>query len=210
MAPVNGRGFISRSLSYYARSQGRRSDSQYTPIGGGKKGRELSQKHYLYLLQNAFREIYRVLRPEGIPVLMFNHRDTKIWDLVILSLLTAGLYPTTSFPVGTEMKASLYQQKKRAIQSTFLITCRKRLENAPIGQYPQVLTELQEGIAEHLHALWSAGLRQGDLLASVIGPAVGIFGRYSRIVDHNGREMLPDVLLAEARRIIRQLAPQYL
>jgi len=179
-------------------------------FGGGKKGIELSQKHYLYLLQNAFREIYRVLRPEGIAVLMFNHRDTKIWDLVILSLLSAGLYPTTSFPVGIEMKASLHQQRKRAIQSTFLITCRKRLENAPIGQYPQVLTEIQEEIAERLYALWRAGLRRGDLLASVIGPAVGIFGRYSKILGHNGQEVPLDVLLTHARRIIRQLAPQYL
>jgi adenine-specific DNA methylase len=179
-------------------------------FGGGKKGIELSQKHYLSLLQNAFREIYRVLRPEGIAVLMFNHRDTKIWDRVILLLLSAGLYPTTSFPVDTEMKASLHQRGKRAIQSTFLIACRKRLENAPLGKYPEILTEMQEGIAERLYTLWRAGLRRGDLLASVIGPAVGIFGRYSKILDRDGQEVPVDVLLTHARRIIRQLAPQYL
>jgi adenine-specific DNA methylase len=179
-------------------------------FGGGKKGRELSHRHYLSLLQNAFREIYRVLRPEGIAILMFNHRDTKIWDRVILSLLSAGLYPTTSFPVDTEMKASLHQQRRQAIQSTFLIACRKRLENAPIGQYPEILIEMQEGIAERLHALWRAGLRRGDLLASVIGPAVGIFGRYSKILDRDGQEVPVDVLLTHARRIIRQLASRYL
>jgi putative DNA methylase len=175
-------------------------------FGGGKKGLEISQKHYQYLLRKSFEEIYRVLRPEGMAVVMFTHRSTEAWERLILSLLAAGLYPTASLPVHTEMEASTHQWGKGAIQSTILMGCRRRPENAPIGWYHQVLTELREGIPQRLSEFWQAGIRGADFFISAIGPAVGIFGKYSKVMHPDGREVDVEDLLEECRRIVTHFA----
>jgi putative DNA methylase len=77
-------------------------------FGGGKKGEQIAQAHYQRLMQKSFEEIYRVLKPEGMAVVMFTHRSTEAWERLIQSLLDAGLYPTASFPVHTEMESSTH------------------------------------------------------------------------------------------------------
>jgi putative DNA methylase len=175
-------------------------------FGGGKKGLEISQKHYQYLLRKSFEEIYRVLRPEGMAVVMFTHRSTEAWERLILSLLEAGLYPTASWPVHTEMEASTHQRGKGAIQSTILMGCRRRPENAPVGWYRQVLKELRAGIAERLEEFWKAGIRGADFFISAIGPAVGIVGKYSKVMHPDGREVKVEDLLDESRKIVTHFA----
>ncbi|MFA0735812.1 MAG: hypothetical protein OGMRLDGQ_002312, partial [Candidatus Fervidibacter sp.] len=113
-------------------------------FGGGKKGEQIAQAHYQRLMQKSFEEIYRVLKPEGMAVVMFTHRSTEAWERLIQSLLDAGLYPTASFPVHTEMESSTHQRGKGAIQSTILMACRRRPENAPIGWYAQVRAEMEQ------------------------------------------------------------------
>jgi putative DNA methylase len=175
-------------------------------FGGGKKGLEISQKHYQYLLRKSFEEIYRVLRPEGMAVVMFTHRSTEAWERLILSLLEAGLYPTASWPVHTEFEGSTHQVGKGSVQSTILMGCRRRPENAPIGWYHQVLTELREGIPQRLSEFWQAGIRGADFFISAIGPAVGIFGKYSKVMHPDGREVDVEDLLEECRRIVTHFA----
>jgi adenine-specific DNA methylase len=82
-------------------------------FGGKKQGEQIAQRHYQRLMQQSFEEIYRVLKPDGMAVVMFTHRSTEAWESLIQSLLDAGLYPTASFPVHTEMEASTHQAGQR-------------------------------------------------------------------------------------------------
>ncbi|WP_448601276.1 DUF1156 domain-containing protein, partial [Thermoflexus hugenholtzii] len=179
-------------------------------FGGGKKGEQIAQAHYQRLMQKSFEEIYRVLKPEGMAVVMFTHRSTEAWERLIQSLLDAGLYPTASFPVHTEMEASTHQRGKGAIQSTILMACRRRPENAPIGWYAQVRAELERVIPERLSEFWKAGIRGADFFISAIGPAVGVFGRYRKVMRPDGREVAVGDLLDEARSIVTAFALEQL
>jgi adenine-specific DNA methylase len=58
------------------------------------------------------------------------------------------------------MEASTHQRGKGAIQSTILMACRRRPENAPIGWYAQVRAELERIIPERLSEFWRAGIRR--------------------------------------------------
>jgi adenine-specific DNA methylase len=179
-------------------------------FGGRKRGEEIAQKHYERLMQASFAEIYRVLKPGGMAVVMFTHRSTAAWESLIQSLLDAGLYPTVSFPVHTEMEASTHQRGKGAIQSTILMACRRRPEDAPIGWYDRVRTELEEAIPERLAEFWRAGIRGADFFISAIGPAVGVFGKYRRVMRPDGREVSVSDLLDQARAIVTAFALEQL
>jgi adenine-specific DNA methylase len=175
-------------------------------FGGGKKGEQIAQAHYQRLMQKSFEEIYRVLKPEGMAVVMFTHRSTEAWERLIQSLLDAGLYPTASFPVHTEMEASTHQRGKGAIKSTILMACRRRPENAPIGWYAQVRAELERVIPERLSEFWRAGIRGADFFISAIGPSVGVFGRFRKVMRPDGREVSVGDLLDEVRTIVTAFA----
>jgi putative DNA methylase len=171
-------------------------------FGGGKRGEQIAQAHYQRLMQEAFAEIYRVLKPEGMAVVMFTHRSTKAWESLIQALLDAGLYPTASFPVHTEFEGSTHQTGKGAIQSTILMACRRRPENAGVGWYARVREELEEVIRERLSKFWEAGIRGADFFISAIGPAVGVFGRYRKVMRPDGQEITVENLLDEVRTIV--------
>jgi len=175
-------------------------------FGGGKKGEQIAQAHYQRLMQKSFEEIYRVLKPEGMAVVMFTHRSTEAWERLIQSLLDAGLYPTASFPVHTEMEASTHQRGKGAIRSTILMACRRRPENAPIGWYAQVRAEMEQVIPQRLKEFWDAGIRGADFFISAIGPSVGVFGRFRKVMHPDGREVSIGELLDEVRTIVTNFA----
>jgi adenine-specific DNA methylase len=175
-------------------------------FGGGKKGEQIAQAHYQRLMQKSFAEIHRVLKPDGMAVVMFTHRSTEAWERLIQSLLDAGLYPTASFPVHTEMEASTHQRGKGAIQSTILMACRRRPENAPVGWYGPVRAELERVIPERLAEFWKAGIRGADFFVSAIGPAVGVFGRFCKVLRPDGREVGVGDLLNEVRTIVTDFA----
>ncbi len=179
-------------------------------FGGGKKGEAVARSHYQRLMQKSFAEIYRVLQPEGMAVVMFTHRSTEAWERLMLSLLEAGLYPTASWPVHTEMEASTHQRGKGAIQSTILMACRRRPENAGVGWYAQVRDDLERVIRERLEAFWRAGIRGADFFVSAIGPAVGVFGKYRKVMHPDGREVTVSDLLDEARSLVTRFALEQL
>jgi putative DNA methylase len=175
-------------------------------FGGKKQGEQIAQRHYQRLMQKSFEEIYRVLKPDGMAVVMFTHRSTEAWESLIQSLLDAGLYPTASFPVHTEMEASTHQRGKGAIQSTILMACRRRPEQASVGWYAQVRASLEQVVRERLQAFWKAGIRGADFFISAIGPAVGVFGKYRKVMRPDGTTITVGQLLEETRGIVSAFA----
>ncbi|MER3398920.1 MAG: hypothetical protein C4316_10435 [Chloroflexota bacterium] len=174
-------------------------------FGGGKQGEAVARRHYERLMGEAFREMHRVLKPEGIALVMFTHRSTAAWESLIRSLLSAGLYPTASWAVHTEMETSTHQRGKGAVRSTILMACRKRQQNG-IGWDHQIRDELQRVVRERLEHFWQAGLRGADFFISAIGPAVGVFGRYERVLRPDGREVDVGDLLDEVRALAADYA----
>ncbi|GFP22335.1 hypothetical protein HKBW3S06_01562, partial [Candidatus Hakubella thermalkaliphila] len=66
------------------------------------------------MITKAFKECYRVLKPESIACIVFAHKSTEAWETIINALLNSGLYLTASWPVHTEMKARLRASESAA------------------------------------------------------------------------------------------------
>ena len=174
-------------------------------FGGGKKGEEIARRHYERLMGEAFGEIRRVLKPDGVAVVMFTHRSTAAWEALIRSLLSAGLYPTASWAVHTELEGSTHQVEKGAVRSTILMACRKRAQSG-VGWYHQIRDELHRVVRERLAYFWEMGLRGADFFISAIGPAVGVFGRYEAVRRPDGSEVSVAELLDEVRTLAADFA----
>ncbi|MGC8753400.1 MAG: DUF1156 domain-containing protein, partial [Fervidicoccaceae archaeon] len=63
--------------------------------GSSQKAKEFFES----MLKKAFKEIYRVLKPNGIAVIVYTHKSTAGWETMINSLLESGLVITASWPI---------------------------------------------------------------------------------------------------------------
>jgi adenine-specific DNA methylase len=157
------------------------------------------------MLTQAFREIRRVLKPNGIAVIVFAHKTAAAWETIINALLEAGLYMTASWPVHTEMGSRLRAHESAALASSIYMVCRKRTSEE-VGEYSQVKEELERVLPERLAELWRQGIQGADFSMAAIGPAVEVFGRFQRVERLSGEAVSVGELLDLARRITSEFA----
>jgi putative DNA methylase len=96
----------------------------------GRDAREQATRDYMLKMRRAFREMRRVVKPEGAMVVMFTHREADMWNALGLALLETGWELGASWPVHTESEHSLHQARKNAARSTILLFCRPRPESS--------------------------------------------------------------------------------
>jgi len=170
-----------------------------------QNGREAARAFFEQRLTQAFREIHRVLKPDGIAVIVFAHKTTEAWETVINALLEAGLYMTASWPIHTEMKTRLNAQETASLASSIYMVCRKRT-TSEVGEYPTVRKEIEARVREKLAQFWAEGIRGADFFMSAIGPAVEAFGKYARVEKLSGEPVSVAELLEYVRKVVSEFA----
>jgi putative DNA methylase len=160
---------------------------------------------YESALTRAFSEIHRVLKPDGIAVIVFAHKTTEAWETVINALLDAGLYMTASWPIHTEMQARLRAQESAALASSIYMVCRK-CTTSEVGEYPKVRKEIEARVRAKLVQFWDEGIRGADFFMSAIGPAVEAFGKYARVEKLSGEPVTVAELLEYVRKVVSEFA----
>jgi len=168
-------------------------------------GMETAKRRFEEMLTQAFREMRRVLKPQGIAVIVFAHKTTEAWEAVINALLEAGLYMTASWPIHTEMQARLRAQGTASFASSIYMVCRKRTSDE-VGEHPKVRQEIEARVRERLAHFWDEGIRGADFFMSAIGPAVEAFGRYARVEKLSGEPVEVPELLRYVRQVVTEFA----
>jgi putative DNA methylase len=166
---------------------------------------EKTKEWFEEMLTKAFSEIRRVLRPDGVAVIVFAYPRTDAWEAVINAILNAGLYMTASWPIHTEMQARLRAQESAALASSIYMVCRKRTTNE-VGEYPKVRREIEERVRQKLTQFWDEGIRGADFFMSAIGPAVEAFGKYLRVEKLSGEPVTVAELLEYVRKVVSEFA----
>jgi putative DNA methylase len=168
-------------------------------------GDAVAKAFYEREMTRAFAEARRVLHPDGIFTVVFAHKSTAAWETLINSLLEAGLVVTASWPLHTEMRTRLRAQESAALASSIFIVCRVRATKTD-GYFDDVREELASTIRERLDFFWKQGIRGADFFISAIGPAVSVFGRYSKVYRLDGAEVGVDVLLDLVQALVAEYA----
>lgn len=169
--------------------------------GGSKKAKQFFEN----MITKAFKEIYRVLKPEGIACIVFAHKSTDAWETIIKALLNSGLYLTASWPIHTEMRARLTAKETASLASSIYMVCRKRTENKT-AYFSEIKPQIEARIKEKLNQFWNEGISGSDFFISAIGPAVEIFGQYSRVEKLSGEEVSVKELLDYIRKVVSEFA----
>lgn len=174
----------------------------YSHKEGGFEG---GKKFFEDMIAKAFREICRVLKPEGIAVIVFAHKSTDAWETIINALLNSGLYLTASWPINTEMKARLRAKESAAMASSIYMVCRKRTESKT-AYFNEIKPQIEARIKEKLDQFWNEGIGGSDFFISAIGPAMEVFGKYESVEKLSGEKVTAAELLEFVRKSVSEYA----
>ncbi len=137
----------------------------------------------------AFAEGRRVLSEDGIGSVVFAHKTTEGWEALLSGLIRGGWTVTGSWPIATERTSRLRARDSAALATSVHLICRPRPENAPVGDWADVLRELPVQVGDWMERLQDEGIRGADLVFACVGPALEIFSRYSAVETAEGREV---------------------
>ena len=169
--------------------------------GSYEKGKEFFEK----TLTQAFSEFCRVLKDNGIAVIVFAHKTTAAWETIINALLNSGLYLSASWPLHTEMKVRLNAQETASLASSIYMVCRKRT-TSEAAYFSEIKQELEERIRQKLDQFWNEGIGGSDFFIAAIGPALEVFGRYARVETYAGEPVSARDLLELIRKTVSEYA----
>jgi adenine-specific DNA methylase len=160
-----------------------------------------SKEFFEKMLKNSFKEINRVLKPNGIAIIVYAHKTTEGWETVINSLIDSGLTVTASWPLSTERKSRQRAQNSAALRSSIYIVARK-FEKKDIGWYSEIKDEIRNYIPKKLDKLWEEGISGADFFIAAIGSAIEVFGKYKKVMDNKGNEIRAKSLLSFVRSVV--------
>jgi len=171
----------------------------------GEGGFEEGKRRFEALLLQSFREIHRVLKPDGIAVIVYAHKSTSGWETLVDSLLDSGLVVTGAWPINTEMQARLNAKETASLASSIYIVARK-MEREKVGFYNAVREDLKTHLDRKLDRLWEEGISGADFFISAIGSAIEVFGKYEQVMDYEGTIVRADRLLEDVRKVATDYA----
>lgn len=138
-------------------------------------------------MSRAFEEGRRVLKEDGIGCVVFAHKTTEGWEALLSGMIKGGWLITCSWPIATERYSRVRARNSAALATSVHLICRPRPDNAPVGEWNNVLQELPKRVGDWMDRLHAEGIRGADLVFACIGPSLELYSRYCRVETADGR-----------------------
>ena len=173
-------------------------------------GRAKDRTFFQDTMATAFADGKRVVKEGGIGAVVFAHQTTEGWEALLSGMIRGGWIITASWPVATEQSYRLRARESAALATSVHLVCRPRQEDAPVGEWAEVLRQLPPRVGDWMQRLQREGIRGADLVFACIGPALEIYSRYSEVETPEGRrvelsEYLERVWEVVAREALEQI-----
>lgn len=165
--------------------------------GSVEKARDFFEDGMLHTCQ----QIYQYAR-EDVPVTIYyaykqsdsdtNGSETRTastgWETMLSAIIQAGFTITGTWPMHTERETGL-KAHVNALASSIVLVCRKRPEDAPMVTRRNFIAELKRELRPALQKLQRSNIAPVDLAQSAIGPGMGVYSKYSQVLESDGTPM---------------------
>ncbi|MCA1706628.1 MAG: DUF1156 domain-containing protein, partial [Actinobacteria bacterium] len=111
------------------------------------------------------------------------------WETMLEGLLGAGFVVNGTWPMRTEQGGGLRELGRGALASSVVLVCRPRPNTAPLATRKEFLAALKAELPQALRNLQQGSIAPVDLAQSAIGPGMGVFSRYAKVVEAEGSAM---------------------
>ena len=150
----------------------------------------------------ACRQIYQYAR-EDVPVTIYyaykqsdtesDEESSKVastgWETMLTAIIRAGFAITGTWPMRTEKPGRMIENGTNALASSIVLVCRKRPQDAPQTTRRNFVAELKRELRPALQKLQRSNIAPVDLAQSAIGPGMGVYSKYARVLEADGADM---------------------
>ena len=164
--------------------------------------KERARQYFEEGMFSTFKQVRKYAR-EDVPVTIyyaFKQSETETtndvestastgWETMLSAIIRAGFSITGTWPMRTEMGSRMIASGTNALASSIVLVCRKRPEDAPMGTRRDFVMSLKRELGPALDKLRSSNIAPVDLAQSAIGPGIGVYSRYSQVLEADGSPM---------------------
>lgn len=150
----------------------------------------ISKEEFVNKLSRCFREIGRVLKEASPLILTYNNSSAEGWFVLIESLVNAGFYVEKTYPIHTELRAGLIDNRREKMNYDLVIVTRVKNSfiNTEIGM-EEFVRKVDFEFEKTYHELNDKDLSHLDLLLIKVGKVFEIYSKYYNNIDESSRKM---------------------
>ena len=166
------------------------------------RGKDGAREFFEEGMFSTFKQVNKYAR-EDVPVTIyyaFKQSETETsndvestastgWETMLSAIIRAGFSITGTWPMRTEMASRMIASGTNALASSIVLVCRKRPEGAPMGTRRDFVMALKRELHAALDKLQTSNIAPVDLAQSAIGPGIGVYSRYSQVLEADGSPM---------------------
>ena len=149
----------------------------------------------------ACRQFYLYAR-EDVPVTIYyaykqSERDeddnasqaSTGWETMLSAIIKAGFAITGTWPMRTERSNRSNALETNALASSIVLVCRKRPEESASCSRRSFIAELKRELRAALKNLQASNIAPVDMAQAAIGPGMGVYSRYAKVMEADGSAM---------------------
>lgn len=178
---------------------------------GGKDGART-------FFESGFRNVFaraRTSAREDFPITVFyafkqsesveGNKSSTGWETLLDGMIRSGWAITATWPMRTEGSGRMLAVGTNALASSIVLALRPRPENAATTDRRGFIAALQAELPQALRDLQHGTIAPVDLPQAAIGPGMGVFSRYARVLEPDGTPMTVRSALARINEILDQV-----
>jgi putative DNA methylase len=145
-----------------------------------------------------FKQIY-IYSCEDVPVTVYyaykqsedegENTSSTGWETMLSAIIQAGFSITGTWPVRTELSNRMISMNTNALASSIVLVCRKRSSDVPVCTRRDFINTLKRELKPALQKLQASNIAPVDLAQSAIGPGMGVYSRFSKVIEADGTPM---------------------
>jgi len=128
------------------------------------------------------------------------------WETFLDAVIRAGFAITGTWPMRTEGSGRMIAKGTNALASSIILVCRPRDPQATMTTRQAFVATLKRELGPALKHLQRGGIPPVDLAQASIGPGMGVYTRYTKVLDAEGKALT----VREALALINQALDEVL
>jgi putative DNA methylase len=172
--------------------------------------------------ENGLRETFVQLRKAQSPdyplTLFYAFKQTESsdgavastgWDTMLTGLLASGYAINGTWPMRTERAGRTIAIGTGALASSIVLVCRPRPTDAPIATRRELVGALRAELPAALKQLQHGSIAPVDLAQAAIGPGMGVFSRYAKVLEADGTSMTVRSALGLINQVLDEILSEH-
>ncbi len=111
------------------------------------------------------------------------------WATFLQAVIEAGYAVVGTWPMRTEMSNRMRAMGSNALANSVVLVCRKKEATAETVTSAELIRALKRELPAAIAELQAANIAPADMPQSAIGPGMGVFSRYTAVLEADDRPM---------------------